>query len=44
MNRYIAYLSAALSFAVKDRRLIDRNPVSNISRKKEPRGRTIPLR
>jgi integrase len=40
VNRYIACLSHALSFAVKERRLIDRNPVSNISRKKEPRGRT----
>lgn len=40
VNRYIACLSAALSFGVKERRLIDRNPVSNISRKKEPRGRT----
>jgi integrase len=40
VNRYVACLSAALSFAVKERQLIDRNPVSNISRKKEPRGRT----
>ena len=40
VNRYIACLSHALSFAVKERRLIDRNPVSDISRKKEPRGRT----
>ena len=40
MNRYIACLSHALSFAVKERRLLDRNPVSDISRKKEPRGRT----
>jgi integrase len=40
VNRYIACLSAALSFAMKERQLIDRNPVSNISRKKEPRGRT----
>ncbi|MGH8301310.1 MAG: tyrosine-type recombinase/integrase [Steroidobacteraceae bacterium] len=39
MNRYIACLSHALSFAVKERRLLDRNPVSDISRKKEPRGR-----
>lgn len=39
-NRYLATLSHALSFAVKERRLIDRNPVSDISRKKEPRGRT----
>ena len=40
LNRYIATLSHALSFAVKERRLLDRNPVSDISRKKEPRGRT----
>jgi integrase len=40
VNRYIAAVSHALSFAVKERRLIDRNPVSDISRKKEPRGRT----
>jgi integrase len=40
LNRYIACLSHALSFAVKERRLIDRNPVSDITRKKEPRGRT----
>jgi integrase len=40
VNRYIAALSAALTFAVKERRLIDRNPVGDISRKKESRGRT----
>jgi integrase len=40
VNRYLATLSHALSFAVKERRLIDRNPVSDITRKKEPRGRT----
>jgi integrase len=40
VNRYIAALSHALSFAVKERRLIDRNPVGDISRKKESRGRT----
>ena len=40
VNRYIACLSHALSFAVKERRLLDRNPVSDISRKKESRGRT----
>jgi len=39
-NRYIATLSHACSFAVKERLLMDRNPVSDISRKKEPRGRT----
>ena len=40
VNRYIATLSHVLSFAVKERRLIDRNPVSDIKRKKESRGRT----
>ena len=40
INRYIAALSHALSFAVKDRRLLNRNPVSDIRRKKEPPGRT----
>ena len=40
VNRYIATLSHLFSFAVKERRLMDRNPVSDISRKKEPRGRT----
>ena len=39
VNRYIATLSHFFSFAVKERRLIDRNPVGNIRRKKEPRGR-----
>lgn len=33
VNRYIAALSHALSFAVKERRLIERNPVSDIRRK-----------
>lgn len=40
VNRYLATLSHLFSFAVKERRLLDRNPVSDISRKKEPRGRT----
>lgn len=40
INRYLATLSHAISFAVKERRLIDRNPVGDITRKKEPRGRT----
>ncbi|MEO7205706.1 MAG: site-specific integrase [Steroidobacteraceae bacterium] len=40
VNRYIAALSHLFSFAIKERRLLDRNPVSDISRKKEPRGRT----
>lgn len=40
VNRYMATLSHALSFAVKERRLLDRNPVTAIARKKESRGRT----
>jgi len=40
VNRYVATLSHLFSFAVKERRLLDRNPVSDISRKREPRGRT----
>jgi len=40
VNRYIAALSHALSFAVKERRLLQRNSVSDIRRKPEPRGRT----
>ena len=40
VNRFIAALSPALSFAVKERQFLGRNPVSDIARKKEPRGRT----
>jgi len=40
INRYVAALSHAMTFAVKERRLIDRNPVGDIRREKEPRGRT----
>lgn len=40
VNRYIATLSHVLTFAMKERRLIDRNPVGDITRKKESRGRT----
>lgn len=40
VNRYMATLSHALSFAVKERRLLDRNPVTALARKKESRGRT----
>ena len=40
VNRHIACLSAALSFAIQERRLTDRNPVSNTSRKRESRCRT----
>jgi integrase len=37
---YLAALSHALSFAVKERRLMERNPVGDIRRKSERRGRT----
>ena len=40
VNRYMATLSHLFSFAVKERRLIDRNPAGDIRRKKEARGRT----
>jgi hypothetical protein len=40
VNRNSACLSAALSFAIQERRLTDRNPVSNTSRKRESRCRT----
>jgi integrase len=40
VNRYVAALSAAMSFAVKERALITTNPVAGIRRKTEPRGRT----
>ena len=40
VNRYIATLSHVFSFALKDRRLIDRNPVGDIRLKKESSGRT----
>ncbi|MGH3429196.1 MAG: tyrosine-type recombinase/integrase [Mycobacteriales bacterium] len=40
VNRYLATLSHTLSFAVKERRLLERNPVGDIRRKREPRGRT----
>jgi integrase len=40
INRYMAALSHAMTFAMKERRLIDRNPVGDIPREKEPRGRT----
>jgi integrase len=40
VNRHLATLSHVLSFAVKERRLLDRNPVGDITRRKESRGRT----
>ena len=38
-NRYLATLSALFTVAVKEWRLTDRNPVRDISKKKETRGR-----
>jgi integrase len=40
VNRYLAALSHAFNFAVKERRMVDRNPVGDIRRKTEARGRT----
>jgi integrase len=40
INRYLATLSHMLNVAKKEWRLIDRNPVSDIAKKKEGRGRT----
>jgi integrase len=39
INRYMALLSAVFTFAVKERRLLDQNPMPNIARKKEAPGR-----
>jgi integrase len=40
INRYLATLSHMMNIAKKEWRLIDRNPVSDITKKKEGRGRT----
>jgi integrase len=40
INRYLATLSHMLNVAKKEWRLIERNPVSEIAKKKEGRGRT----
>lgn len=40
INRYLATLSHMLNVAKKEWRLIDRNPVADIAKKKEGRGRT----
>jgi len=40
VNRYLAALSHLFSIATKEWRLLDRNPVKDISKKKEGRGRT----
>lgn len=39
VNRYLATLSHMFTVAVKEWRLVDRNPVRDISKKKEARGR-----
>jgi integrase len=39
VNRYLATLSAMFTVAVKEWRLMDRNPVSDVSKKKQARGR-----
>jgi integrase len=40
INRYLATLSHMLNIAKREWRLIDRNPVADIAKKKEARGRT----
>lgn len=40
VNRYLAALSDLFTFAVKERNVIERNPVSDLTRRKEARGRT----
>lgn len=40
INRYLATLSHMFTTAVREWRLIDRNPVRDVSKKKEARGRT----
>jgi len=40
VNRYLAMLSHLFTVAKKDLRLVDRNPVRDITKAKEPRGRT----
>jgi len=39
INKYLTVLTRVLSLAVKEWRLMDRNPAADISKKKEPRGR-----
>jgi len=39
-NRYVASLSALLSYAAKERQLLANNPLQNIKKLKEPKGRT----
>jgi hypothetical protein len=44
VNRYLATLSHIFTTAMREWRLIDRNPVAEVSKKKEARGRTRFLR
>ena len=44
VNRYLATLSHMFTTAMREWRLIDRNPMADISKKKEARGRTRFLR
>jgi integrase len=44
VNRYLATLSHMFSTAIREWRLVDKNPVADISKKKEARGRTRFLR
>ena len=44
VNRYLATLSHMFTTAMREWRMIDRNPVADISKKKEARGRTRFLR
>jgi integrase len=39
INKYLTVLTRVLNLAVKEWRLMDRNPAADISKKKEPRGR-----
>jgi integrase len=39
INKYLIVLARVLNLAVKEWRLMDRNPAADISKKKEPRGR-----
>jgi integrase len=44
VNRYLAVLSHVFTMAVREWRLIDRNPVADVGKKKEARGRIRFLR
>jgi integrase len=40
VNKYVKTLARVFALAVREWRLIDRNPAADVSKKKEPRGRT----